>query len=649
MATRPWRVRAGWVGAFVATALVLLALVASTSAAANTQFRVLSASEQSIISGTREGCIHGNRQYDFSTSTPFEDPQSYYSEEEAFGSLVSASGDAAFSNDYVENICEPGQSCTYDFGTRAIHNREVGMYLENSADPTKLKVWTGPFATEFGSIEICDTVVNFPAGEPSVLVDKAQLLSGAPVDLTITGSMHFTQSNIGDAVDITVSYTIRMTVQALGGDLKISVGEAANEDQGGPSGTWNGSFPVSWQDTPCTDPPAGTNDPRAYVVAGANKSALASLLGTPEESLSGAAGFAGTNVKLTKAIGTVTPATAGWLGAMNTATKPKGISPGRGVFYGARIACKKPDSGAKFAVAKSDVLPLCHDRSSLSGTSWTGLKPGMRDALDRLWKILRPMHACYSPSSGFRSQDEQDKLRNKWHDIADHPKGDKRTDAQIHTALQSAGFAQDPAGYQSADSSGERVAKGGPALFSMHSLGVAADIHVEFSDTGVFEESLAKLQAAAAQAGLCGPPASDRVHVELPFVAGTDPVTHFPTVESVTATNGKEPKCSTFTDVKKPKPKVSAKRKGKSVKVTESSPVGSNVSVGGTASTPGASRVYKLKSVSRKARAGKKTKLTVKLPAAVRVRLGHGNVSVRLRVLVDYAGAKVVKRVALRL
>jgi hypothetical protein len=648
MAARARGACAGVIGASVATALVLLALVASAPAAANVQFSVLSASEQSIISGTREGCIHGNRQYDFSTSTPYEDPQSSYSDEEAFGNLVSASGAATLSNDHVEDLCDP-QGCAYDFGTRTIQNSRIGMYIESTADPTKLKVFATPHASEIGSIEICDTTVNLPYGEPSILVDKDQLFSGAPVDLAMSGSMHFTESNIGKPVDITVTYTIRMTVQALGGDLKINVGEATNEDQGGPTGTWNASFPVSWQDKPCTDPPADTNDPRAYVVAGANKAALASLLGTPEESLSGAPGFSGMNVKLTKSIGAVTPATPKWMPAMTTATKPKGIGVGRGVFYGARIACKKPDSGGRFAVAKSEVVPLCHDRSSLSGTSWTGLKPEMRDALDRLWKIVRPLHACYSPSSGFRSQEEQDNLRERWHDIADHPKGDKRTGEQINSALDSAGFAQHPLGYQGPDASGERVAKGGPALFSMHSLGVAADVHVEFSDTGVFEQNLAKLQAAAEAAGLCGPPASDAVHVELPFVAGTDPVTHFPTVESVTATNGKQPKCSTFTDVKRPKPKVSAKSKGTSIQVTESSTVGSHVTVGGTASTPGASRVYKLKAVTRKARAGKKTKLTVKLPGAVRARVGHRHVAVGLRVVVDYAGAKVTKRLALRL
>jgi len=635
------------VRALVATAVLLLALTASASSAATVQFSVLSASEQSVINGTRDGCIQGNRQYDFSTSTPLEDPQSYYSDEEAFGNLVATAGDATLSNDHVQDICDP-QGCSYDFGTRTIHDSHVGMYIQSTDDPTKLKVFGTPHADEFGSIEICDTAVNLPFGEPSIVVDKAQLFSGAPMDLVLSGSMHFTQSNIGNPVDITVTYTIRMTVQALGGDLKINVGEATNEDQGGPSGTWNPSFPVSWQDKPCTDPPADTNDPRAYVVAGANKGALTSLLGTAEESLSSAPGFSGTNVKLTKSISAITAATPKWQPAMATATKPKGIGVGRGVFYGARIACKKPDSGGKFAVAKSEVLPLCHDRSSLDGESWTGLKPEMRDALDRLWKILRPLHACYSPSSGFRSQATQDGLRKHWHDIADHPQGDRRTDAQIHTALQSAGFAQDPAGYQAPDTSGERVAKGGPALFSMHSSGVAADVHVEFSDTGVFEQSLAKLQAAAAAAGLCGPPASDVVHVELPFVGHRDHVTGFTIVDSVTATNGKQPKCSAFTDIKPPKPKVTAKSKGKSVQVTESSPVGSNVTVGGTASTPGASRVYKLKPVSRRARAGKKTKLRVKLPAAVRGRLGHRKVAIRLRVVVDYHGAKVTKRLAFR-
>lgn len=174
------------------------------------------------------------------------------------------------------------------------------------------------------------------------------------------------------------------------------------------------------------------------------------------------------------------------------------------------------------------------------------MKPEMRAALGRLWKVLEPIHACYAVSSGYRNQKTQDAAREHWHQIADKSKGDKRTAAEIRAALKQAGFAQYPTGYGKANKSGTRVAKGGPAIFSLHSLGIAADVHVEFSDTGSFDESLAKLRAAAAQAGLCGPPASDRVHVELPFIAGKDPKTGFPTVESLLPKNGKNPTCSSF-------------------------------------------------------------------------------------------------------
>lgn len=162
-----------------------------------------------------------------------------------------------------------------------------------------------------------------------------------------------------------------------------------------------------------------------------------------------------------------------------------------------------------------------------TGNGYADLRPAMKAALDRLYRVLEgeDYNACYKFTSGFRSQEKQDKLYERWHEIADKPKGDTRTDVQIHNQLKAAGFAQLPTGYKPKNAAGVRVAKGGPAKVSRHTSGLAADVTVLFPD----KRNLGKYQAAAADAGLCGPPKSDPVHVETPYSEDGGPVLcHFP-------------------------------------------------------------------------------------------------------------------------
>lgn len=161
-----------------------------------------------------------------------------------------------------------------------------------------------------------------------------------------------------------------------------------------------------------------------------------------------------------------------------------------------------------------------------TGPGHADLKPAMKGALDSLYHELEDHHnACYKFSSGYRSQAKQSKLFKRWHDIADKPKGDTRTDAKIRRQLKAAGFAQFPKGYKPKNAAGLRVAKGGPARVSRHTSGLAADLTVLFPD----QKNLGKYQEAAADAGLCGPPASDPVHVEMPYSKKGGPLRcHFP-------------------------------------------------------------------------------------------------------------------------
>lgn len=144
-------------------------------------------------------------------------------------------------------------------------------------------------------------------------------------------------------------------------------------------------------------------------------------------------------------------------------------------------------------------------------------------ALQRLYAILDQQCACYQFTIGYRNEGYQKDLYDRWHMIADHHANDKHLcdGLQGHPSgngpLHAAGFAQCPTGYRSSG-----VAKGGPAKpgSSRHEHHEAADINVLWPPNQ--QPDVERFRAAAAQAGLCGPPVNDPVRVELPYRKGSE-------------------------------------------------------------------------------------------------------------------------------
>lgn len=169
-----------------------------------------------------------------------------------------------------------------------------------------------------------------------------------------------------------------------------------------------------------------------------------------------------------------------------------------------------------------------------TGKGYSELLPETKTGLDSYYNALDAVGACYRFVVGFRSQAEQDRLYTNWHAIADlQGPTDQRTAAQINMQLQAKGFAQKYSGRNS-----DGTAKGGPARISRHTSAEAADISVGARPFGlapfVSTPSLRKLitpyvRSIAHGAGLCGPPDSDPVHVELKYLtAGQSvPTCHF--------------------------------------------------------------------------------------------------------------------------
>lgn len=158
--------------------------------------------------------------------------------------------------------------------------------------------------------------------------------------------------------------------------------------------------------------------------------------------------------------------------------------------------------------------PGCPKKNVRTGPGYKDMDPGMKKAVSRLYANLDAADACYRFVIGWRPQQYQDRLRDRWHDIADKAKGDKRTNRQICKALKKAHFAQCPKGHLPPNGKGARVAKGGPAKVSRHTAGQAADIAVTFPPD--FMPDISRYKKAARGAGLCGPPTHDPPHVELP-------------------------------------------------------------------------------------------------------------------------------------
>ncbi len=142
-----------------------------------------------------------------------------------------------------------------------------------------------------------------------------------------------------------------------------------------------------------------------------------------------------------------------------------------------------------------------------TGPGYDGLSAKMKAGLTKLYANLKAKSGCWHFTIGYRSTTVQQDLYNRWHKIADGSKGNTAVCKQLH----SAGFKQCPKGYNP-----NGTAQGGPAKpgTSRHERGEAADITVVFKPS--LEENLGKFRAAASDAGLCPPPPSDAVHVELP-------------------------------------------------------------------------------------------------------------------------------------
>jgi hypothetical protein len=157
----------------------------------------------------------------------------------------------------------------------------------------------------------------------------------------------------------------------------------------------------------------------------------------------------------------------------------------------------------------------CPSLSTRTGPGYNDLNGQMKSALSRLFTNLDAIGACYKWIIGFRNESYQQDLYDRWHAIADHNQGNPK----VCSSEKAAHFAQCPTGYQP-----NGMARGGPAKpgKSRHEHHEAADITVRFPPS--FEENTVRYRAAGAAAGLCGPPASDPVHGELPYVRAPETV-----------------------------------------------------------------------------------------------------------------------------
>ena len=207
----------------LAIAIAGLLIAAPTATAKVYKFRVLSASETNTMTATK-GCLSGKRSFSSSTSTPSEDPDSSYNTDDGYGSIGTTATSASFHDDEMSNSCSM-PPCHYDYGTRQLQDKSIGVFVEEIPGSADLKVSAGIFGLEVGSIEgpCGDISVNWPS-EPFVNVPKAELFSGEPVQITISGEQPFTQDILGNPITASVSYTNKMTVQALGKKLKADPG-----------------------------------------------------------------------------------------------------------------------------------------------------------------------------------------------------------------------------------------------------------------------------------------------------------------------------------------------------------------------------------------------------------------------------------------
>ena len=150
----------------------------------------------------------------------------------------------------------------------------------------------------------------------------------------------------------------------------------------------------------------------------------------------------------------------------------------------------------------------CSEPNVKTGKGYNKLSALMKGRLKVLYSLLDKANACYKFVVGFRNETTQKDLYDRWHQIADGHRGQKN----LCNVLKAAGFAQCPSGWNP-----NGTARGGPAKpgSSRHEHAEAADIKVTFPPN--HKPNNGKFRSAAHEAGLCGPPSSDPVHVEMPY------------------------------------------------------------------------------------------------------------------------------------
>lgn len=316
--------------------------------------------------------------------------------------------------------------------------------------------------------------------------------------------------------------------EECGQERFITVADPLNETQQTASDNWNFTIATDWDDIGCVDPPAGSPSPGAFVsiapsVLDMAQTGLGSFLSMSEADFT----RDGAPKSFRLALGAKTITRDSRNGANKTFLTAAGqmitnqgdFEPGNGLYYGGRLSCRV--GAVAFDLVSTQPHVLC--RNQKEGPGYSDLTQTMKDKLAELYTVLERANVCHALTSGNRSAAAQQELRDDWHDIADSPAGDTRTEAQICAALTPR-FLQCPNSWTAAG-----VARGGPAApgTSRHEVGQAADLRLSFGAvTGNFdptsnerkEDIRSHFTALVDQVdNLCESPARDPGHIELPY------------------------------------------------------------------------------------------------------------------------------------
>ena len=322
--------------------------------------------------------------------------------------------------------------------------------------------------------------------------------------------------------------------EECGHERFITVADPLNETQQTATANWNFTIATDWDDIGCVDPPEGSPNPGAFVsiapsVLDMDQTGLGSFLSMSEADFT--AGGVPKSFRLALGAKTITRDSRN--GANQTLLTAAGkmltnegdFRPGNGLYYGGRLSCRVNE--VAFDLVSTAPHVLC--RNQKEGSGYSDLKQTMKDKLAELYTVLDNANVCYALTSGKRSAADQQELRDDWHDIADKPAGDTRSQADICAALTPR-FIQCPTDWTAAG-----VAKGGPAGpgNSRHNVGEAVDLRLSFGAvTGNFdptpsqrkEDIRSHFKGLVNQVDdLCESPSSDPGHIELPYKTAGEP------------------------------------------------------------------------------------------------------------------------------